>query len=83
MQVRLRTNMSDPFPEKIVRERLPMGSAVYLERLLPFVYLGGSIRCLFFVGAVVRVELRGILYNRTIKRGSFDMYPVFWTEVKN
>ena len=33
--------MSDPFPEKIVRERLPMGSAVYLVRLLPFVYFGG------------------------------------------
>ena len=33
MQVRLLTNMSDPFPKKIVRERLTGSSAVYLERL--------------------------------------------------
>ena len=38
VQVRLRTNMSDPFPEKIVRERLTQSSAVYLERLLDIVY---------------------------------------------
>ena len=38
MQVRLLTNMSDPFPKKIVRERLPMGSAFYGERLRPWVY---------------------------------------------
>ena len=30
--------MSDPFPEKIVRERLPMGSAFYGERLRDIVY---------------------------------------------
>ena len=29
--------MSDLFPKKIVRERLPMGSAFYGERLRPFV----------------------------------------------
>ena len=38
MQVRVRTNMSDPFPEKIVRERLPMGSAFYGEQLRDIVY---------------------------------------------
>ena len=38
MQVRVRTNMSDPFPKKIVRERLPMGSAFYGERLRDIVY---------------------------------------------
>ena len=31
VQFDLLTNMSDPFPKKIVRERLPMGSAFYGE----------------------------------------------------
>ena len=31
--------MSDPFPEKIVRERLPMGSAFYRERLQSLGYM--------------------------------------------
>ena len=38
MQFDLLTNMSDPFPKKIVRERLPEGSALYGERLRDFVY---------------------------------------------
>ena len=33
MQVHVRPNMSDPFPEKIVRERLTGSSAFYGERL--------------------------------------------------
>ena len=33
--------MSDPFPKKIVRERLPMGSAFYGERLRDMVFVGG------------------------------------------
>ncbi len=33
VQVRLLTNMSDPFPKKIVRERLTGSSAFYGERL--------------------------------------------------
>ena len=38
VQVRLLTNMSDPFPKKIVRERLTQSSAFYGERLRSFVY---------------------------------------------
>ena len=37
VQVRMLTNLSDPFPEKIVRERLPEGSAHYGMRLLDIV----------------------------------------------
>ena len=33
MQVGLLPNVSDPFPEKIVRERLTESSALYGERL--------------------------------------------------
>ena len=38
VQVRLLTNRSDPFPKKIVRERLTQSSAFYGERLRDFVY---------------------------------------------
>ena len=38
VQVDLLTNMSDPFPEKIVRERLTGSSAFYGERVLDIVY---------------------------------------------
>ena len=38
VQVDLLTNMSDPFPKKIVRERLTQSSALYGERLRDFVY---------------------------------------------
>ena len=41
-----------------------MGSAYYLERLLPFVYFGGWVCWLFFLGAGIRVEngeRRGVL----------------------
>ena len=38
VQFDLLTNMSDPFPKKIVRERLTQSSAFYGERLRPFVY---------------------------------------------
>ena len=48
MQVRVRTNMSDPFPKKIVR-----------ERLTEFGFPNSVIRRLFDVGAVIRVETRG------------------------
>ena len=44
MQFDLLTNLSDPFPKKIVRERLPMGSAFYGEIALDIVWvLGGEI----------------------------------------
>ena len=56
MQVRLLTNMSDPFPEKIVRERLTQSSAFYLERLLPFVYFWGMGLLAIFFGAGIWVE---------------------------
>ena len=38
MQFDLLTNMSDPFPKKIVRERLTQSSALYGERLRDIVY---------------------------------------------
>ena len=38
VQVRLLLNRSDPFPEKIVRERLTWSSAFYGERVLDYVY---------------------------------------------
>ena len=38
VQVHLLTNLSDPFPKEIVRERLPMGSAFYEEKLLDIVF---------------------------------------------
>ena len=50
VQFDLLTNMSDPFPEKIVRERLPMGSAFYGERLRDIV-------CYVMVGYLVGVRI--------------------------
>ena len=38
VQIRLLPNVSDPFPEKIVRERLTGSSAFYGERVLDIVY---------------------------------------------
>ncbi len=38
VQVHVLTNLSDPFPKKIVRERLTQSSAFYGERLRSFVY---------------------------------------------
>ena len=38
VQFDLLTNMSDPFPKKIVRERLTQSSALYGERLRDIVY---------------------------------------------
>ena len=38
VQVRLLLNRSDPFPEKIVRERLTWSSAFYGERLRDIVF---------------------------------------------
>ena len=40
VQVRLLLNRSDPFPEKIVRERLTWSSAFYGERLRDIVDYG-------------------------------------------
>ena len=42
MQVRLRTNGSNPFPEKIVRERLTQSSAHYGEIVLDIGRFSGS-----------------------------------------
>ena len=38
VQVHLLTNVSDPFPDKIVRERFPERSAHYGEKLRAFVW---------------------------------------------
>ena len=43
MQVHVLTNLSDPFPEKIVRERLPEGSAFSGEELLSLVWGYGAL----------------------------------------
>ena len=42
MQIRLLPNVSDPFPEKIVRERLTGSSAFYGERLRDIVWGTGE-----------------------------------------
>ena len=49
VQVRLLTNMSDPFPKKIVRERLTGSSAFYGERLRSFVGNEWKLRLAYIV----------------------------------
>ena len=51
VQVHVRTNVSDPFPEKIVRERL--GGAIRLLRgaTAGFRFYGMNVRC--FLGGVI------------------------------
>ena len=58
VQVRLLLNRSDPFPEKIVRERLTWASAFYGERLRDIVFLMVGYSCLLRGGcAGLRLSL--------------------------
>ena len=71
MQVDLLTNLNDPFPEKIVRERLTESSAFYGEGLLSFVWgygalgfsIGGGCGRLFGDGSDCRFSLFFVYFS--------------------